>query len=301
MLIPVDHGNRNIKTENFIFTSGLAISKMKPSMGNHLLYEGNYYSLSSTRTEYKKDKSVDNTFFILTLFAIADEMLKENNGFSKNIILPVGLPPKFFGLYYKKFENYFLNRGKLEFEYKKQVFNIEIVLVPVYPQAFAALFTKPEIINEHDKLVAIDIGGMTCDIVVYEDGQVRYDLSKSIESGIIKEYHHINSIINSEFGIDLCENDIDKIFKNTSELKNADLTNRVDSLFKTYTKELVGKISESIPLVTYKTALIGGTSRLLEKYLAMYVPNEPYFIGDIHANAKGYRILFELEDSLGKY
>ena len=33
MMIPIDHGNRNMKTEQFIFTSGLVESDSRPALG----------------------------------------------------------------------------------------------------------------------------------------------------------------------------------------------------------------------------------------------------------------------------
>ena len=43
MMIPVDHGNRNMKTEQFIFTSGLVESDSRPALGEYLYYDGWYY------------------------------------------------------------------------------------------------------------------------------------------------------------------------------------------------------------------------------------------------------------------
>ena len=74
MLIGVDHGNKQIKTVHCApFVSGLQQSMTRP-FGPSLQYSGNYYTLSNERIPYRKDKTGDDRFFILTLIAIAEEL-----------------------------------------------------------------------------------------------------------------------------------------------------------------------------------------------------------------------------------
>lgn len=72
--IPLDHGNRNMKTAEEVFTSGLAESDLKPVLGEYLQYNGKYYSLTGERIPYMRDKTLDDRFFILTLFGIGKEL-----------------------------------------------------------------------------------------------------------------------------------------------------------------------------------------------------------------------------------
>ena len=74
MLIAIDHGNKQIKTTHRTFTSGLCESDTRPPFGKEVLYyNGKYYTLSDQRIPYMRDKTVDERYFILTLFAIAFE------------------------------------------------------------------------------------------------------------------------------------------------------------------------------------------------------------------------------------
>ena len=73
MMISIDHGNRNMKTEHFTFTSGLVESDSRPALGEYMHYNGRYYALTEQRIPYMRDKTVDDRFFILTLFGIAME------------------------------------------------------------------------------------------------------------------------------------------------------------------------------------------------------------------------------------
>lgn len=92
MLIGVDHGNKQIKTVHCApFVSGLQQSMTRP-FGPSLQYCGNYYTLSNERIPYRKDKTGDDRFFILTLIAIAEELTARgvNEKELYHIQLPVG-------------------------------------------------------------------------------------------------------------------------------------------------------------------------------------------------------------------
>ena len=78
MLIGVDHGNKQIKTVHCNpFCVGLKQSVTRPFGQNVLRYQNTYYTLSTERIPYRKDKTEDDRFFILTLFALAGEIGSE--------------------------------------------------------------------------------------------------------------------------------------------------------------------------------------------------------------------------------
>lgn len=56
--IPMDHGNRNLKTAQHVFTSGLIESDCKPVLGDYLYYNGRYYTLSEQRIPYMRDTRI---------------------------------------------------------------------------------------------------------------------------------------------------------------------------------------------------------------------------------------------------
>lgn len=67
--IPLDHGNRNMKTAEEVFTSGLVESDLKPVLGEYLEYNGKYYSLTGERIPYMRDKTLDDRFSFLPCLA----------------------------------------------------------------------------------------------------------------------------------------------------------------------------------------------------------------------------------------
>ena len=75
MIISVDHGNKQIKTVHKTFTSGLMCSDIPfPLSSDSLFYNGKYYALTDEIIPYMRNKTVNDKFFVLTLFAIAYEL-----------------------------------------------------------------------------------------------------------------------------------------------------------------------------------------------------------------------------------
>ena len=99
MLIAIDHGNYAVKTPHFSFISGLTEHTVKPPMAEEVLeYNGKYWSLTGQRLPYMRDKTRDDRYFILSLFAIAKELSAAGaNTAFEQIDLAVGLPPEHYG------------------------------------------------------------------------------------------------------------------------------------------------------------------------------------------------------------
>ena len=118
MLISIDHGNKQVKTIHHApFTSGLVCSEVRPFGGETLTYQGRYYTLTDQRIPYRRDKTEDERFFVLTLFAIAYELeaVSFYGAGAVRVQLAVGLPPAHYGAQQKRFAEYFLNRGTVSF------------------------------------------------------------------------------------------------------------------------------------------------------------------------------------------
>ena len=85
--IAVDHGNRNTKSCNFIFTTGINTLDKKPARGEqYLKLDGKYYTLSEKRIPYQRDKTQDSRFFVLTMFAIAMELERKGQIQAEDIV-----------------------------------------------------------------------------------------------------------------------------------------------------------------------------------------------------------------------
>ena len=116
--------------------SFLPAAELDPAVRADLQYGGNYYTLSNERIPYRKDKTGDDRFFILTLIAIAEELTARGVDEKElyHIQLPVGLPPAHFGAQAEKFTAYFHKKGIVEFQYRDKHYAISIDDVACYPQ-----------------------------------------------------------------------------------------------------------------------------------------------------------------------
>jgi plasmid segregation protein ParM len=300
IIVPIDHGNRNMKTENHVFTSGIIESDCKPMLGEYIQYNGRYYTLSEQRIPYMRDKSVDERFFILTLFGIAMEAEKQTGGNTDVSLvadLPVGLPPKHYGALYRRFQDYFTDRGMQCFTYKGRKYNITIENAVAFPQDYAAAMTVYPQISQYSKVVTVDIGGFTLDYLLLRNGRPDLSVCDSLEKGVITLYNKVISRVNSEYDILLEDTDVDSIIRGEKTDYSSHTVGMVCDMTKTYVDDLLGTFRErGIDLKTVCVVFIGGGSMLLRGYLERSGRiGRCLFIEDICANARGYRLLYQIQ------
>ncbi len=301
MFISIDHGNKQIKTAHRSFTAGLCVSDTQPFGSDVLQFGGKYYTLSKQRIPYMRDKTVDDRFFILTLFAIAFELQGQNTnpGEVEDIQLCVGLPPAHYGTQYEKFEKYFLERGILDFTLDGKQYSIFISKAKCYPQAYAATVPIHREIKEYPKVIVLDIGGFTADYLLVEYGKPDLTVCDSLENGVIVLYNRIKSKINADFDLLLDETDIDAVLQE----KPADYGDVIKQIIKNeaqlFIDDLLSKLRERmIDLRSGKTVFVGGGSILLKKQIENSGKvGVPIFVDEISANTKGYELLYMAEES----
>lgn len=298
--IAVDHGNRNMKTENLIFTSGLTVSEKQPPFGDYIIYKGQYYGLSEQRIPYQRDKTLDERFFILTLFSIVKELDMEGDardGQIVNVNLPVGLPPKHYGSLYQKFENYLCRKEVHDVEYRGRKYSLYISDAMAFPQDYAAAMTIYGRLKEYVKVIVIDIGGFTLDYLLMRNGQPDLGVCDSLDNGVIKLYNSIASRISSEYDILLEETDIDQIIMDRPSDYEKEVIKTVQEMARLFTEDFLGSLRErGLDLKSGCVVFVGGGALLLENYIKDSKKVGKYiFIPDLQANAKGYEILYRLQ------
>lgn len=299
MFIAIDHGNKQIKLpEGRTFTSGLRESDTRPPFGEDILtYRGKYYSLSDKRIPYMRDKTGDDRFYILTLFAIASYI--EDTGCYENGIIPVqllvGLPPAHYGAQYERFEKYF-KRGAVEsFDFRGRRFEIYISEAVSFPQAFAAAMPVFNRISAYPKVMVIDIGGFTADYLLIKNGQADLSVCDTLENGVIILYNQVIARLNSDLDMLLDESDIDAILNGESHELGDVVRRIVLDAARTFISDLFGKLRErAIDLRSGKTVFVGGGSILLRRQIEESGKvSSPIFVDKISANAKGYELLYK--------
>lgn len=301
MLIAIDHGNKLVKVPNYApFTSGLQESDSPPFGGETLKYRGKYYTLSEKRIPYHRDKTEDERFFVLTLFAIAYE-IQAAKAYSPNIMrvqLAVGLPPAHYGAQHKAFSAYFTGRGAVQFDFQGKTYSIFIEKAMCFPQAYAAAVTMLQFLRDKPKALIVDQGGMTTDLLLLKDGAGDLSVCESLEHGVITLYNQVKSKVSAELDVLLEESEIDAILQGRTEHVSPQVISMVEWQAQVFVNDLFSTLRErGLELKSGVVVFMGGGSILLRRQIETSgkVTN-PMFVDDIQANAKGFELLYRLAE-----
>lgn len=300
ILIGVDNGNANTKTQNHNFVSGLTKHDVRPPMARDLIYfNNNYYTLSEKRNIYKRDRTQDEDAYILTLFAIAKEILSRNE-YTENLIhitLGVGLPPGHFGAGYKNYMEYYLqNNGDVKFLYNDKPFNIKIDEVMVFPQAYAAIATRPSDLKKYNIAYVIDIGGYTTDVLRLSNGNPDLSVNYSFPTGVITMNNAIVNRVNTAFDATLEESQIYAVLFNKPNVVPEDIKKFVLEEAEKYAEDIIFKLKEQgIDLKMTPAIFVGGGSLLIRPFIEKS-PNVAMaeFVETTQANVGGYEALMKV-------
>ena len=300
MLIAVDHGNRCTKTVHDYFVSGYAKFPVAPPMAQDLIqYQNAYFALSDKRLSYRRDKTLNDDFYLLTLFAIAKELetIKVYEPYI-DIRLAAGLPPEHFGALREKFAEYLLQgRRPVDFLYNNLEYEIQITQVYIFPQAYAAIAAEParyEEIKQYPQALVVDIGGYTSDGLLLRKGSIDMNFIFSSETGVIKLYNQAQRLINSKYGIHVMEDQIDDVLLDKDSFLEEDVRKIILDVAQTHTERLLDDFIENgFDLRALPVIFTGGGALLLKPFIQVSskVNRNAQYIEDICANAKGYEAL----------
>lgn len=300
MIVAVDNGNKQTKTAHSTFVSGLSVSTTKPGFGQDILYyNNNYYMLSAKRKGYKRDKTVDDDTFVLTLFGIGKELVANGVRASTQTTVPitllVGLPPAHYGAQYKRFQNYFLNRGAIEFTLNGEAFRIRIDECYVFVQGFAAMISVYGQVKNTSDAVVLDMGGFTLDYLPVYSGRPDVSACDSLEMGVIRMYNSIIKRASSEWDMLLTEAQIDAVLKHQQSDLPGDIKTLIRNQAEAYVDQIVSQLRErEIDLRTMRPVFVGGGAMLLEEVIRgnARIGKNAIVVDDLAANVRGYEILY---------
>ena len=302
MLLAIDHGNYNIKTPHHCFMAGLAEHSVRPPMADEVLeYEGKFWTLSGKRLSYRRDKTQDESYFILTLFAIAREMSYSGNyNSTEKVHLAVGLPPEHFGLLREKFANYFKRPHSIYFSYNDKPYTIMMGNVYVYPQAFSAIAPRKTQLKHHIQLFLVDIGGYTTDVLLLRSGKPDMQFCRSLEMGVITMNNDIIRRVNALHDMRIEDEHISAVLAGKETILPEAVKKTIRESAGHHAKDILDKLRElQVDLRANPAVFIGGGSILFREYLEKSsMVASATFLVDPCANAIGYKVLAEAQRSL---
>ena len=304
MLIAVDHRNSSIKTVNHTFVSGLSQHSVRPPIADEILeYKGSFWTLTGQRLPYCRDKTRDDRFFILTLFAVAKELARAGEGMTvERVQLAVGLPPEHYGILKDKFAQYFMRNESIHFTYNDIPFTIIIDKVYVYPQAYAAIAPQKGTINHHLRLFLIDIGGYTTDVLLMKNGHPDMQFCRSLESGVITMNNDIVRRVGALHDLQIEDEHIHAVLCGMETILPEDVKATIRTAAEQHAKDILDKLRElKVDLRSNPAYFIGGGSILFREFLEKSpLVAKAYFLESPNANALGYQVMAETQQAISR-
>jgi len=314
MQIAIDHGNHSVKTINHAFVSNFIERKktlrLQEGQEDILEHCGTEFVISENSTLTRHNKTLDEHYYVLTLFAIGKEFPQGGN---LEIDLIIGLPLSDFADGNKEaLIDYFKQKALIKFRYSGVDYSVKFKSISVYPQTVAAVFyvfhsegeTKSQI-SKIRQINFIDIGGGTVNFVLTNNQVIDRDASGTLGRGVNTMFVEVNKAVSaSRIGRQkLRPNDIQDILKrNTDEGIPTDIAAIIKDAARDFADKLLLEVASfGINLHDSLTIFLGGGSLLLEDFIrkSNYVSN-PQFLYDVNINAKGFEVMRQLAQGMDR-
>lgn len=311
--IGVDVGNYDVKTQNTIVPSGYASSAIKPLLADeYLYYNGMYYYASAERLAVIADKTVNDQCIILSLIAIAKEILyvlqNDKNVKDiqkaitdvKEIKLGIGLPPGQLNALADRTIKAYEDAMKLgvHYSYANYNFSFRLMKCKVFPQDFTGAFINPEcnIPKKYSRYYIVGIGGGTADVIPVIDNMPDVDNCDSFPYGTRIMYSKVIRNVRKQTGVTIRENTVEDVLRGRQTILKEDVKKAIFDCSTAFTNEFFNECSQNgyefreLPVV-----FIGGGPLLLRKIIDSnpLLCEEHEYIKDVHANAKYYAMYID--------
>lgn len=294
-IIGIDHGNAAIKTRGFCFSSGVVSYDNEPyTKSNVLEYCGRHYVCGSGRQPLMHDKTADDSYYILTLAAIAKELKARDLPASSSVTLAVGLPLASFGRQKNRFRQYLLRGGDpVEYRFEGVSFEICIDKLHVFPQGYAAVLMHRDLIGREPSVIVADIGGWTVDVMRLDNSIPNASTCRSLELGVIRCVDEASEQVRRSMGLSLTAAQIESVLNGNDNSVDDRAKVIIGDVGRRYTQSVLAAVSESgLDVRAIPSVFMGGGANIISKNLSSADRLcRPVIMGDVHANAVGYENL----------
>ena len=303
IIIGVDHGYAAMKTAHCSFPTGLVPYTHEPYSSDHALeYDGLFYVIGSGRQALQKDKTATESYYLLTLAAIAMELEARKLPGEAEVILAAGLPLTSFGRDKKAFRQYLLRDSKpLNFRYEGRPYRITIQDVQLFPQGYSAVIWQPELLEQPSVIVA-DIGGWTVDLMEVDNQVPNAATCRSLELGVIRCLNEIAEQLRRTLGLSLTNAQIESVLRGATSSLSREVRGIIQKEAEHYTARLLSAIQEcgmdyrAMPMV-----VLGGGASILARHVSPRAGLCGLFtLEDDKRNAQGFQRLCEQMSGRGE-
>lgn len=292
MIIGIDHGYGMMKTANNMFTTGLTEYEKEPyTMQDVVKFNGKYYVCGSGRQTLIRDKTSDDSYYILTLAAIAKELCIRGVGTKANVTLAVGLPLTSFGRDKDKFIKY-LKRTMLQpvrFEFEGITYKVTIDDVKAYPQGYSAIADYIDKLKKEPSVIICDIGSWTVDVMRIDEGTPNAETCRSLELGIIRMIDKTLEEVRRNTGLSITAPQVEQILKNQQCSIDEKAKSIIINQGKAYVNKIFRTLTESgLDVAAVPIIFIGGGALFIKQNIGNNRVCSMSVVEDIRANAIGY-------------
>jgi len=297
-IIAIDHGWSMCKTPNDIYISGVSEITTEPAYFDNILeYKGRYFKVGTDRLEVKATKVETPDYYYLTLAGIAKE-LKLRNKTEARVVLSVGLPASRYGDEKNEFIKYLKQNDEVYFKFEQTKYHIWIDRILVYPQCYAAVVDRIAMFGP--KVVVVDIGSWTIDIIPVVNKKPDEAGTDSIQQGIITCMRNINKQCVRQLGEKIDEELIKEYMISHKSSLPDEYIQIMNQEISSFILMVINSLrEEKYSLKTTPFVFVGGGAVVMKNF-GSFNQNNFSFNTDICANAKGFETLAKITMSKEK-
>lgn len=291
-IIAIDHGWSMCKTPNDIYISGVSEITTEPAYFDNILeYKGRYFKVGTDRLEVKATKVETPDYYYLTLAGIAKE-LKLRNKTEARVVLSVGLPASRYGDEKNEFIKYLKQNDEVYFKFEQTKYHIWIDRILVYPQCYAAVVDRIAMFGP--KVVVVDIGSWTIDIIPVVNKKPDEAGTDSIQQGIITCMRNINKQCVRQLGEKIDEELIKEYMISHKSSLPDEYIQIMNQEISSFISMVINSLrEEKYSLKTTPFVFVGGGAVVMKNFES-FNQNNFSFNTDICANAKGFETLAKI-------
>lgn len=289
IVVGVDHGFGNMKTAHCSFPSGLIQSDAPPTFKSNLLvYKDRYYQIGAAHKAFCADKSADDEYYILTLAAIAAELVVREISRAR-VYLAVGLPLTWVSEQRTKFTEYLMQNPCVTFLFEGKPYQVEFVGVLVYPQGFAAVSDRLQSLSGINLLA--DVGNGTMNVMYIIDSRPQIQKCYTEKFGTYQCLLQVREVFLRKFGIMLVETEVERFLRTGTADIDAQYLHVIRQVAVEYVQGIfrVLRDHEYAPEMM-KLIVVGGGGCLIRNFADIDL-SRVVFVDDISATAKGYELM----------
>ena len=297
-IIAIDHGWSMCKTPNDIYISGVSEITTEPAYFDNILeYKDRYFKVGTDRLEVKATKVETPDYYYLTLAGIAKE-LKLRNKTEARVVLSVGLPASRYGDEKNEFIKYLKQNDEVYFKFEQTKYHIWIDRILVYPQCYAAVVDRIAMFGP--KVVVVDIGSWTIDIIPVVNKKPDEAGTDSIQQGIITCMRNINKQCVRQLGEKIDEELIKEYMISHKSSLPDEYIQIMNQEISSFISMVINSLrEEKYSLKTTPFIFVGGGAVVMKNF-GSFNQNNFSFNTDICANAKGFETLAKITMSKEK-